>query len=227
MRHGQIGVAVLGWACGLLLLVSCSNELGITILYDPPASLKPGDPVHWQDQQIGTVSTVSVNKQGRVAVAVKIQAAFRANVTDQCRFVLMKKSIQPEQYAINVTCLAAGGTPLPNGAEVEGLTTWGLLLEQGRQGLQAWSKQLQTDLERWQQTLKQLPFEAWAQELEQRMTYWEHELDQAGAETKRFFKQEVLPALEAAINDLKRQLPPRERDKTQKLERQLEELKQI
>jgi ABC-type transporter Mla subunit MlaD len=227
MRHGQIGVAVLGWACGLLLLVSCSNELGITILYDPPASLKPGDPVHWQDQPIGTVSAVSVNKQGRVAVAVKIQPAFRANVTDQCRFVLMRQRIQPGQYVIDLTCLTADGTPLPNGAEVEGLTTWGFLLEQGRQGLQAWSEQLKTDLNRWQQTLKQLPLEAWAQELEQRLTYWSRELEQAGEETQRFFKQEVLPALEAAINNLKQQLPPQERDKTQKLERQLEELKRI
>jgi ABC-type transporter Mla subunit MlaD len=227
MRHGQIGMAVLHWACGILLLVSCSNELGVTVLYDPPAGLKPGDPVHWQDQQIGTVGAVSVNKQGRVAVAVKIQPAFRANVTDQCRFVLMKKGIQPGHYAIDLTCLTADGTPLPNGAEVEGLTTWGLLLEQGRQGLQAWSKRLQTDLERWQQTLKQLPLEAWAKELEQRMTYWTRELEQAGEETQRFFKQEVLPALEAAINNLKQQLPPQEQDKTQKLERQLEELKRI
>lgn len=228
MRHGQrIGMAILPWVCGLCLLVSCSNELRVTVLYDPPANLKPDDPVHWQDQPIGTVSAVSVNKQGRVAVAVKIQPAFRANVTDQCRFVLMKKGAQPGQGAIHLTCLAAGGKPLPNGAEVEGLTTWGFLLEQGRQGLQAWSNRLQTDLERWQQTLKQLPLEAWGKELEQRMSYWARELEQAGEETQRFFKQEVLPALEAAIDDLKRQLPPRERDKTQKLERQLEELKRI
>lgn len=223
----RIGMVVLPWACGLLLLVSCSNELGVTVLYDSPAGLQPDDPVHWQEQQIGTVSAVSVNKQGRIAVAVKIQSAFRDKVTDQCRFVLRQKGLQGGRHDIDLTCLAEGGTPLSNGAEVEGLTTWGLLLEQGRQGLRAWSERMKNDLERWQQTLKQLPLEAWAGELEQRMTYWTRELEQAGEETQRFFKQEVLPTLEEALKNFRQRLPSQERDKAEKLERQLEALKRI
>lgn len=228
MRRGQrIGMAILHWSCGLFLLVSCSNDLGVTILYDAPASLKPDDPVRWKDQQIGSVSSVSVNKQGRVAVAVNIQPAFRDKVTEQCRFVLRQKGLQAGRQNIELICMAEGGTPLPNGAEVEGLTTWGLLLEQGRQGLRAWSERMKNDLQRWEQALKQLPLEAWARELEQRMTYWARELEQAGEETQRFFKQEVLPALEEALKALKRQLPAQERDKVEKLERQLDELKRI
>jgi hypothetical protein len=223
----RIGMVVLHWACGLLLLVSCSNELGVTVLYDSPAGLQPDDPVHWQEQQIGTVSAVSVNKQGRIAVAVKIQPAFRDKVTDQCRFVLRQKGLQGGRHDIDLTCLAEGGTPLSNGAEVEGLTTWGLLLEQGRQGLRAWSERMKNDLERWQQALKQLPLEAWAGELEQRMTYWTRELKQAGEETQRFFKQEVLPTLEEALKNFRQRLPSQERNKAEKLERQLEALKRI
>ena len=228
MRRAQrIGMVVSSYLCALFLLLSCSNDLGVTVLYDPPAGLKPDDPVRWQEQQIGSVSSVSVTKQGRVAVAVTIQPAFRDKVTDQCRFVLRQKGLQAGRQDIELTCLAAGGTPLSNGAEVEGLTTWGLLLEQGRQGLRAWSERMKNDLERWQQALKQLPLEAWARELEQRMTYWAHELEQAGEETERFFKQDVLPALEEALAQLKRQVPDQERDKVEKLERQLDELKRI
>lgn len=228
MRCGQrIGMVVLYWVCGLLLLASCSNDLGVTVLYDLPAGLKPDDAVRWQDRQIGVVSSVSVNKQGRAAVAVKIQQAFRDKVTDQCRFVLRQKGLRAGQQNIELICLAEGGTPLPHGAEVEGLTTWGLLLEQGRQGLRAWSERMKNDLEHWEQALKQLPLEAWTKELDQRMTYWARELEQAGEETQRFFKQEVLPALEEALKNLERQLPSQERDKVEKLERQLEELKRI
>ncbi len=227
MRNRQrIGMVVTLGVCGLFLFASCSNDLGMTVLYDQPASLKPDDPVRWQDQQIGTVTAVSVNPQGRVTVAVKIQPAFRARVTDQCRFVLME-NLPSGQHTIDLTCLAEGGTLLPNGAEVEGLTTWGLMLEQGRQGLRAWSKRLKTDLERWEQTLKQLPLEAWSKELEQRITYWTRELEQAGEETRRFFKQEVLPALEEALKKLKQLLPAKEGDDIHTLQRQLEALKRI
>ena len=223
----RMGIAVLLGIGGLLLLASCSNDLGVTVFYDQPASLKPDDPVRWQEQPIGMVTDVSVNPQGRVAVAVKIQSAFRAIVTDQCRFVLMANALPSGQYAIDLNCLAAGGKPLPDGAEVEGLTAWGLLLEQGRQGLRAWSNRLKTDLERWQQSLKQLPLEAWSKELEQRITYWTHELEQAGEETRRFFEQEVLPVLEEALKQLKQLLPAEEQDDIHTLEQKLETLKRI
>jgi hypothetical protein len=226
-KRQRLGMVMLLWICELLLLASCSNDLGVTVFYDQPASLKPDDPVRWQAQRIGTVTAVSVNPQGRVAVAVKIQPAFRATVTDQCRFVLMENALPSGQHAIDLHCLAADGNPLPSGAEVEGLTAWGLLLEQGRQGLRAWSNRLKTDLEHWQQSLQQLPLEAWSKELEQRITYWTRELEHAGEETRRFFKQEVLPALDEALKKLKQLLPAEQRDDVYTLEQKLEALKRI
>lgn len=228
MHSRGVGRVTILWVCGLLLLASCTSDLDITVYYDQTDGLKPGDLVRWQEQQIGAVTAVEVNPEGRVAVRLRIQRAFRPRVTEQCRFVLMKHVNQSDRRIVKLACLAQGGTPLSNGAEVEGRTTWGFLLEQGRQGLQAWSEQLRLEMERWEQTLKQLPVEAWSRELEDRIEYWTRELEQAGEETRRFFKQEVLPSLEETLEALKRQLPEQDRkDEFQRLERKLEELKRI
>ena len=131
MNPQRLGRVAVLFACGLFLLASCSNDLGITVFYDQTNGLKPDNPVRWQDQQIGAVTAVEVNPQGRVAVRLQIQSAFRSKVTDQCRFVLMKNAHQTDQRVVKLACLVEGGTPLSHGAEVEGSTTWGFLLEQG------------------------------------------------------------------------------------------------
>ncbi len=228
MNPQRLGRVAVLFACGLFLLASCSNDLGITVFYHQTHGLKPDDPVRWQDQQIGAVTAVEVNPQGRVAVRLRIQSAFRSKVTDQCRFVLMKNAHQPDQRVVKLACLAEGGTPLSHGAEVEGSTTWGFLLEQGRQGLRAWSEQLKAEVARWEQALKRLPVEAWGEQIEDRMVYWTRELEQASEETRRYFKQEVLPALEEAFKKLKQHLSEQGRqDDIRTLERKLEALKQI
>ena len=124
--------------------------------------------------------------------------------------------------------LAEGGNPLPNGAKVEGSTYLSLQLERGSRGLAAWSQLLLQELERWQKELNQLPEEEWYKELKRQMDYWLSEMGQAGVETRRYFREEVLPRLEEAVRELKRRL--RELNKEEEadiLEIKLEELKRI
>jgi hypothetical protein len=214
---------------GLFLVTSCSNDLHVTVLANQMAGLKPDDPVHWRDQQIGTVTAVQVTPEGRVAVRLRIVREFRQQVTDACRFLISSNPNRPGAQAVNLVCLKDGGTPLAAGQEVEASTPLTLLMEQGRRGLQAWSERLKDEMARWSKTLEQLPDTAeWDTHLERLMDYWTRELQQAGAEMRRYFHQEVLPTLEQALKELQQRLEEQGRGhEARPLERKLEELKRL
>jgi hypothetical protein len=213
-------------ACWVLL--ACVGSLQFTVFYDGDEGLKQEDPVLWNQQKIGNVHSVKKNPQGRLAVGLKIARDFREKVTDESRFLIQADPQHYWQKHIEMVNLEEGGDPLPNGAKVEGSTYLSLQAERGSRGLAAWSQLLLQELERWQKELKQLPEEEWYKELERQMDYWLNEMAQAGVETRRYFRKEVLPRLEEAVQELKRRLRELHKDKDADiLEIKLEELKRI
>ena len=116
----------------------------------------------------------------------------------------------------------------PNGAEIEGSTYLSLQVERGSRGLAAWSTLLMQELERWQKELNELPVEEWYKELERQLDYWLSEIGQAGVETRRYFKEEVLPRLEETVRELEKRLKELgKKNEAEILNIKLEELKQL
>jgi hypothetical protein len=176
------------------------------VLYDHAAELKPDDRVLWQQQTIGRVQSVKSSPTGRVAVRLEIKRDFSQKVTEQSRFLIQADPQQQGQGSVEMIHLAQEGNPLPDNSEVEGSTLLSLQFERGHTGLMAWSRLLQQELERWETELRKLPIKEWYQELERQMEYWARELEQAGEETRRRFREEVLPRLEEAVRELQRRL---------------------
>lgn len=213
---------------GYSLVVACVSSLHLTVLYDNEAGLKPDNQVLWEERTIGRVRAVEADANGRVAVLLQIKRDFRERVTDQSRFLIQSDSQNYWQKHIEMVNLAAGGIPLPEGAEVEGSTFLSLQLEKGSRNLEVWSKQLQEELDRWEKELNQLPENEWYKQLERQMDYWLSEMGRAGVESRRYFREEVLPRLEEAVRQLKRRL--RQLNKEEEadiLVIKLEELKSI
>jgi len=226
MQRNRLWVLSLLFLCGLVL--ACLGNLCLTVVYDQADELKAGDRVIWQEQTIGEVQNVEADATGRVAAQIQIKGDFREKVTDESRFLIQADPQQYWQKHIEMVNLAEEGTPLPNGAEVEGSTYLSLQLEKGSRGLAAWSQLLQQELERWQKELNQLPEEEWYKELEHQMDYWLSEMGQAGVETRRYFRKEVLPRLKEAVRELKRRLRKlNKEEEADILEIKLEELKRI
>ena len=212
--------------CGALL--ACAGSLQFTVFYDRDEGLKQEDPVLWNQQEIGKVHSVKQIPQGRLAVGLKIGRDFREKVTDESRFLIQADPQHYWQKHIEMINLVEGGKPLPNGAEVEGSTYLSLQVERGSRGLAAWSQLLLQELERWQKELNQLPEEEWYQELERQMDYWLSEMGQAGVETRRYFREEVLPRLEEAVRELEQRLKELgKKNEAEILNIKLEELKQL
>ena len=226
MQPNRLWFLCLLFLCGLV--PACLGNLRLTVLYDQTDELKAGDRIIWQEQTIGVVQNVEADATGRVAAQLQIKGDFREKVTDKSRFLIQADPQHYWQKHIEMFNLAEGGEPLPNGAEIEGSTYLSLQVERGSRGLAAWSQLLLQELERWQKELSQLPEEEWYKELERQMDYWLSELGQAGVETRRHFREEVLPRLEEAVRELKRRLRELHKEKDADiLEIKLEELKRI
>lgn len=210
------------------LVFACVGSLKLTVFYDHTQDLKTNDRVMWQEQTIGKVQSVTRNPQDRFAVELWIKRDFSQVVTDQSRFLIRADPQRQGQQSVQMIQLTEGGKPLPDGAEVEGSTQLSLQFERGTRGLKTWSELLQQELERWQKELNQLPEEEWYKELERQMDYWLKEMRQAGVETRRYFREEVLPRLQETVRELEKRLKELgKNNEAEILNIKLEELKQL
>lgn len=212
--------------CGLL--GACLAGPRLTVIYDDAHGLKPDDRVLWKEHTIGRVQSIAPNGTGRVAVRLQINRDYREKVIEESRFLIRADLQGQGESYVEMINLTEEGNPVPDGTEIEGSTYFSLQLERGQRELKAWSKLLEQEFERWEKELSQLPETEWYKELERQMDYWLNELAQAGAETRRYFREEILPHLEEAMRQLRKRLRELGKEKeVEILEIKLEKLKNI
>ena len=134
-----------------VLAAACVGSLQLTVLYDRTEGLKQNDPVLWNEQKIGKVQSVKQNVQGQASVQLQIRKDFSDKVTNESRFVIQTDPQRQGQSLVNMVNLSEEGNPLPTGTAVEGSTYLSLQLEKTERGLEAWRKQLERELERWEE----------------------------------------------------------------------------
>jgi hypothetical protein len=210
----------------LLALASCATPHKIMVVYDRPGSLKPGDRVIWENQTIGSVGDFQPNASGKTVVPLEVKPDFREALTDQSRFLIQSDPDRPGRQSVQMVLLAPGGKPLPDGAVVEGSTTFSLLTDRGSRGIQGIPQALQDAMDRLGKELGRLSDREWQKELESQLDNWTRELKKSGEDTRRYFEREILPKLEQAVQDLLRRLKEMGKEKDGKtLEEKLDRLK--
>jgi hypothetical protein len=215
------------WLIILLGLASCASPHKVMVLYDRPGALKPGDRVIWENQAIGSVGDFRANPAGKTVVPLQIKPDFRQALTDQSRFSIQADPDHPGNQSVRMVLLSSTGKLLPDGAVVEGSTTFSTMMEKGSRGLQGFPQILQDALDRLGKELGRLSDREWQKELESQLDTWTRELKRSGEETRRYFQKEVLPKLERAVEDLLRRLKELGKEADGKyLEEKLEKLKQ-
>jgi hypothetical protein len=219
----KIGSWILLFLSGFL---SCAASHKVMVLYDRPGTLKPGDRVIWENQTIGSVGDFQANPSGKTMVPLQVKPDFRQALTDQSRFLIQPDPDRPGNQSVKMALLTSGGTPLPDGAVVEGSTTFSYLIEKGTRDVQALPRLFQDGLDLLAKELSRLSDREWQKELERQIDAWTRELQKSGEETRRYFRREVLPNLEKAIQDFLRRLRDLGRELEGKsLEEKLEKLR--
>jgi hypothetical protein len=211
--------------CTGIFFLSCSASHRVIVVYDRADGLKTGDRVYWESQVIGRVGTLEKDPKAGTDVPLEINQDFSHRVTDQSRFLIQRDPVRAGHQAVEMVQLAPGGQPLPNGAVVEGSTSFSFMVEKGSREIQGWSRLFQDNMDRLEKEMKRLSEQEWQKELERQMKEWTRELERSSAEARRYFKKEILPQLEEAVQDLLGRLKELEREKEgHPLERELDHL---
>jgi hypothetical protein len=216
------------WLPVILLLgvTSCASPHKVMVMYDRPGSLKSGDRVIWENQTIGSVGDFQANPSGTKVVPLQVKPDFREALTDQSRFLIQADPDRPGNQMVKMILLSSDGKPLPDGAVVEGSTSFSLMVERGSRGIQGIPQVLQDALDRLSKELGRLSDREWQKELESQLDSWTRQLKKAGEDTRHFFEKEVLPKLEQSVQDLLRRLKDLGKEKDGKiLQEKLERLK--
>jgi hypothetical protein len=210
----------------LLGVTSCASPHKVMVLYDRPGSLKPGDRVIWENRTIGSVGDFQANPSGKTVVPLQVKPDFREALTDQSRFLIQADPDWPGSQMVKMVLLSSGGKPLPDGAVVEGSTSFSLMVERGSRGIQGIPQALQDALDRLNKEVGRLSDREWQKELESQLDSWTRELEKSGENTRRYFQEEVLPRLEQSVQDLLRRLKEMGKEKDGKsLEEKFDRIK--
>ena len=211
MKNNRLPILPLIFIYGIT--AACVGGLQINVLYDRTDGLKQNDPVLWNQQKIGRVHSVKQNVQDQASVQLQIRKDFSDKVTDESRFVIQADPQRKGESFVKMVNLSEKGNPLPSGTAVEGSTYFSLQVEKTQRGFESWRDKLEGELERLEEGLGQLSLMESFKELEREMDYWLNKLGQAGAETREYFKKEVLPRLKEALGELKKRLRQLGKDK--------------
>ncbi len=212
-----VAAAAVPYLLLLLLFTACSNDLGFTVQFKQAEGIKKGDSVLWRGNRIGKVKGVTYTKDGVFAVKLSIDESFRNAATDAERFVITEDPAGGGAKAVEMVDVRPGGVPLADGAVVNGSGKW-----------EAWGEALQRKWDDFLRDLSDVPKEEWAKDLKKQMNELGEELKNAGEQTRKKLKEDVLPQMEKNLEELKKWLKQQGREKESKpLDDQMKEIKSI
>jgi len=217
------------WFMGFILLwmvtTSCASKPRVFVVYDNPGALAADDRVYWENLVIGSVGDLERNPGGRTVVPLRIKDDFRPAVTDKSRFVIEPDPRSAGRQSVKMVQTGSGGAPLPEGAVVQGSTSFSLRQEKGGPELQGWAKALQDLIDRFDREVRRFSDEEWLKDLERQINAWIGMVQTSSQEARRVFK-EVLPKIQQLIEDALRRLRELGNEKEARaLEEKFEELK--
>jgi hypothetical protein len=208
-------------ACG-------SRDMRITVIFPADEGLEPGDGVLMDEKKIGEVESVSVEKDGKYKVKVRIQPQYKGVLTDECIFTAGGHPKDPKEDVVEVVCIKEGGRVLADGDVVRGSSRLAVIMEMGKKELEELSKRWEKELQELQKELNSLPEKEWYRELERQMEIWAKEISKAGEKARRYFEREILPHLEKSLEELKKRLREEGKEKeAEPLEKKLHDLRSI
>lgn len=213
----------------VLLLFACRpQDIAITVRFERLSGLAANDRVLFENNAAGEVQAIRYNGNGSYAVAVRIDGGFANAVTEYARFEMHDDAGRPNRKAIVIVLTRQGGTPLADGAVVDGYSPPELFGERFNQDLREGFDAFKKQLESLADDFKQIPESDAFQDLKRSMGELADELSQTEKSVRRKLKNEWLPRIEQELEALKKRLEDSGRqDETEPLENELERIRRI
>lgn len=202
-----------------ILFAGC-NTLDFTINFKDINGLGAGDPVVVDKTPVGRVTAIASPGNGRYAVSVEVDKAFKAFMTEHTVFRLAPSPAAPGRTVVRVTQAAPGGMPLQKGAVVQGAE------DPPVQGLSGMLKKLETGFGQFMEEMGRIPESEEYKRLESAMDALAEELKASGKEARETLKNDILPKLRKELETFKKRLEDGGQE-LDPLEKKLDTLREI
>lgn len=213
----------------LFFLAGCKEgDLNIKVRCDQIQGLTEGDLVIFEQNRIGKVTGISYLVDGHYMVDLAIKKDFANAVTDYSKFFIIGDPQNKGKKAIEMIHTRRGGTPLKDGATVEGCTKPSAVFSRMGDDFEKGLEDLKQHFEQFFEDLRGVPESQEFKKLEKELERLAEEMKRSGTSAREKIEKELLPRLKQEIDRLRKQLRKFGREKElEPLETQIEKIMKI
>ena len=207
--------------CTLLLITGCS-AFSLTLSFSDIQGLEKGNPVFFDQNQVGQITHITYTENGAYLVTVEIDKDFKAAFTEHSRFDIIASPLKENEKAILMRLAQKGGKPLENGDTIEALPSSPF------QGLAPFLERFRTRMDDFFNDMKTLPENEKYQAFEKKIDALAQQMKASGKAFQERLKNEIIPRLKQELDALGKKLNEEEKDqKTRPLEKKLNALEDV
>ena len=189
----------------LFIIAACQDKgLNLRINFAHVNGLKEGDRVIFEQNQIGRVAGVRYEKSGSFTVHVEIKGAFAEAVTEHARFFIVVDPEEQANKAIEMNRVTTGGTPLEDGAAVQGSSRFSSLFDRTWKAFENGIGDLEKQFKDFSEQLQNIPESEAYQDLKKDLERLSEEMKRAGEATHEKIEKELLPRLKRELEALRK-----------------------
>lgn len=213
-----------------LIFLGCKEStLNLKVRFDQIEGLKEGDLVFFEHNHIGKVEGVFYSDDGYYMVDLEIKHDFANAATERCKFFIIAEPHNKKKKAIEMVQTRKGGSPLQDGATVDGSTKSSAFLnlvmrDDFEKGLQ----DLKKEFDQFSKDLGNVPESKEFKKLEKDLKDLAEDMKRSGKAAREKIDKELLPWLKQEIEKLRERLRKFGREEeVRPIEIQMEEIMRI
>lgn len=212
-----------------LVFLGCKEgDLCIKIRYDQVQDLKEGDRVILEENHIGEVTGVFYSEDGYYVVDLAIERQFANAANEHSKFFIIEDPKNEGKKAVEVIQTQRGGSPLQDGATVQGSTKSSAVFSQMRENFEEGLGNLKEQFERFFEDLGSIPETEDFKKLEKELERLAEEMKRSSKSVREKIQKELLPRLKEKIEELREQFRKFGREEElEPLETQMEKITDI
>ena len=200
-----------------LFFMGCKeNAHHIKVKYDQVYGLKKGGRVLFEHNHVGQVTAVFYSKEGYYLVSLSIKKSFANTATEHSRFIIIADPQDEKNKAIEIIQVQKGGSPLQDGAIVDGSTKSSEFFGHMRDELDKGIENLKEQFDKFSEEIKRVPESDEFKKLKKELDVLLEELKKSGKSVKEKIEKELLPQIEKEVEKLRERLREFEQKKESK-----------
>ena len=200
-----------------LFFIGCKeNALHIKVKYDQIYGLQKGERVLFEQNHIGQITEIFYSKENHYLVSLAIKKSFANAATEHSRFIITADPQDKKNKAIEIIQVQKGGTPLIDGAIVDGSTKSSEFFGSMQDELDKGIENLKEQFDKFSEEIKRIPESDEFKTLKKELDVLLEELKKSGKSVKEKIDKQLMPQIEKEVEKLRERLREFEQKKESK-----------